>query len=167
MKDSDMIDILNERINKVEKCIKETNDTDRVELDLYDLIAYSLVNNQLDNIEGNDYYSLLSALFEIKDENSNVSLHGNVFKAIINYFDNKKIPDELYEILVDLYFWNGKRNFLKKEMINGNTNKKEKSELLEKYNYIDNMINDSIDKITYLDEEYDYLESDFVYHLGK
>lgn len=156
-----------QRIDKIEKLIKEVDDIDRVDIDIYDFIAYSLISNQLENSVGNDYYSLMSTLLEIHDENDQVSIHGDLFKAIVNYVNTKSIPIELNELLTDMYLLNDKKIELKNIISNNEYNKKDKKKILEKYNYVDYMINNCIDRINYLDDENYDKESDFTYKTGK
>ena len=151
----------------MEKIIKEADDSDRVYINIYDLIAYSLVSNQPENKVGNDYYSIMSTLLEIHDENDQVSFHGDLFKAIINYMETKSLPIELNEMLTDIYLLHNRKEELKNIISNNQYDKKDTQIVYEKYNYLDNAIKDTIDRINYLDDEYDYLESDFVYNFGK
>ena len=135
-------------------------------INIYDLIAYSLVSNKPENKVGNDYYSIMSTLLEIHDENDQVSFHGDLFKAIINYMDTKSLPIELNEMLTDIYLLHNRKEELKNIISNNQYDKKDIQIVYEKYNYLDNAIKDTIDRINYLDDEYDYLESDFFYNFG-
>ena len=162
-----MEETFSNRIDRIEKIVKEADDSDRVNINIYDLIAYSLVSNQPENKVGNDYYSIMSTLLEIHDENDQVSFHGDLFKAIINYMDTKSLPIELNEMLTDIYLLHNRKEELKNIISNNQYDKKDIQILYEKYNYLDNAIKDTIDRINYLDDEYDYLESDFVYNFGK
>ena len=162
-----MEETFSNRIDRIEKIVKEADDSDRVNINIYDLIAYSLVSNQPENKVGNDYYSIMSTLLEIHDENDQVSFHGDLFKAIINYMDTKSLPIELNEMLTDIYLLHNRKEELKNIISNNQYDKKDTQIVYEKYNYLDNAIKDTIDRINYLDDEYDYLESDFVYNFGK
>ena len=162
-----MKETFSKRLDRIEKIIKEADDSDRVYINIYDLIAYSLVSNQPENKVGNDYYSIMSTLLEIHDENDQVSFHGDLFKAIINYMDTKSLPIELNEMLTDIYLLHNRKEELKNIISNNQYDKKDTQIVYEKYNYLDNAIKDTIDRINYLDDEYDYLESDFVYNFGK
>ena len=162
-----MEETFSNRIDRIEKIVKEADDSDRVNINIYDLIAYSLVSNQPENKVGNDYYSIMSTLLEIHDENDQVSFHGDLFKAIINYMETKSLPIELNEMLTDIYLLHNRKEELKNIISNNQYDKKDTQIVYEKYNYLDNAIKDTIDRINYLDDEYDYLESDFVYNFGK
>lgn len=162
-----MKETFSKRLDRIEKIIKEADDSDRVYINIYDLIAYSLVSNQPENKVGNDYYSIMSTLLEIHDENDQVSFHGDLFKAIINYMETKSLPIELNEMLTDIYLLHNRKEELKNIISNNQYDKKDKRIIFEKYNYLDNAIKDTIDRINYLDDETDYLESDFAYNLGK
>lgn len=162
-----MKETFSKRLDRIEKIIKEADDSDRVYINIYDLIAYSLVSNQPENKVGNDYYSIMSTLLEIHDENDQVSFHGDLFKAIINYMETKSLPIELNEMLTDIYLLHNRKEELKNIISNNQYDKKDTQIVYEKYNYLDNAIKDTIDRINYLDDEYDYLESDFVYNFGK
>ena len=109
----------------------------------------------------------MSTLLEIHDENDQVSFHGDLFKAIINYMETKSLPIELNEMLTDIYLLHNRKEELKNIISNNQYDKKDTQIVYEKYNYLDNAIKDTIDRINYLDDEYDYLESDFVYNFGK
>ena len=156
-----MEETFNKRIDRVEKIVKEADDSDRVNINIYDLIAYSLVSNQPENKVGNDYYSIMSTILEIHNENDQVSFHGDLFKAIINYMETKSLPIELNEMLTDIYLLHNRKEELKNIISNNQYDKKDKRIIFEKYNYLDNAIKDTIDRINYLDDETDYLESDF------
>ena len=163
-----MEETFNKRIDRVEKIAKKVNDSDRVNINIYDLIAYSLVSNQPDeNKVGNDYYGIMSTILELHGENEQVSFHGDLFKAIINYMETKSLPIELNEMLTDIYLLHNRKEELKNIISNNQYDKKDTQMVYEKYNYLDNAIKDTIDRINYLDDEYDYLESDFVYNFGK
>ena len=167
MDEDNMKETFSNRIDRIEKIVKEADDSDRVNINIYDLIAYSLVSNQPENKVGNDYYSIMSTLLEIHDENDQVSFHGDLFKAIINYMETKSLPIELNEMLTDIYLLHNRKEELKNIISNNQYDKKDTQIVYEKYNYLDNAIKDTIDRINYLDDEYDYLESDFVYNFGK
>lgn len=163
-----MEETFNKRIDRVEKIAKKVNDSDKVNINIYDLIAYSLVSNQPDeNKVGNDYYGIMSTILELHGENEQVSFHGDLFKAIINYMETKSLPIELNEMLTDIYLLHNRKEELKNIISNNQYDKKDTQMVYEKYNYLDNAIKDTIDRINYLDDEYDYLESDFVYNFGK
>lgn len=162
-----MEETFSNRIDRIEKIVKEADDSDRVNINIYDLIAYSLVSNQPENKVGNDYYSIMSTILEIHNENDQVSFHGDLFKAIINYMETKSLPIELNEMLTDIYLLHNRKEELKNIISNNQYDKKDTQIVYEKYNYLDNAIKDTIDRINYLDDEYDYLESDFVYNFGK
>lgn len=163
-----MEETFNKRIDRVEKIAKEADDSDRVNINIYDLVAYSLVSNQPDeNKVGNDYYGIMSTILELHGENEQVSFHGDLFKAIINYMETKSLPIELNEMLTDIYLLHNRKEELKNIISNNQYDKKDTQIVYEKYNYLDNAIKDTIDRINYLDDEYDYLESDFVYNFGK
>ena len=162
-----MEETFSNRIDRIEKIVKEADDSDRVNINIYDLIAYSLVSNQPENKVGNDYYSIMSTILEIHNENDQVSFHGDLFKAIINYMETKSLPIELNEMLTDIYLLHNRKEELKNIISNNQYDKKDIQIVYEKYNYLDNAIKDTIDRINYLDDEYDYLESDFVYNFGK
>ena len=92
MDEDNMKETFSNRIDRIEKIVKEADDSDRVNINIYDLIAYSLVSNQPENKVGNDYYSIMSTILEIHNENDQVSFHGDLFKAIINYMETKSLP---------------------------------------------------------------------------
>ena len=167
MDEDNMKETFSNRIDRIEKIVKEADDSDRVNINIYDLIAYSLVSNQPENKVGNDYYSIMSTILEIHNENDQVSFHGDLFKAIINYMETKSLPIELNEMLTDIYLLHNRKEELKNIISNNQYDKKDTQIVYEKYNYLDNAIKDTIDRINYLDDEYDYLESDFVYNFGK
>lgn len=167
MDEDNMKAIFSNRIDRIEKIAREADDSDRVIINIYDLVAYSLISNQPENKVGNDYYSIMSTILEIHNENDQVSFHGDLFKAIINYMDTKSLPIELNEMLTDIYLLNERKIGLKNIIINNQYDKKEKKLIYEEYNYLDSAIKDTVDRINYLDDEYSYLESDFVYNFGK
>ena len=167
MDEDNMKETFSNRIDRIEKIAREADDSDRVDVNVFDMIAYALISNQPENKVGNDYYSIMSTLLEIHDENDQVSFHGDLFKAIINYMDTKSLPIELNEMLTDIYLLHNRKEELKNIISNNQYDKKDIQIVYEKYNYLDNAIKDTIDRINYLDDEYDYLESDFVYNFGK
>ena len=72
MDEDNMKETFSNRIDRIEKIAREADDSDRVDVNVFDMIAYALVSNQPENKVGNDYYSIMSTILEIHNENDQV-----------------------------------------------------------------------------------------------